>query len=89
MKSTSKPLRRAGEVWRRQEGAQIAIFDPSSQKLIRMNQSALAIWELCDGATDRDEIVAALVELTGRPEPEVLSEVNQTLDHLKAVGLIV
>jgi hypothetical protein len=89
MNGTSKPARRVGEVWTRREGAQTAIFKPSSRKLIRLNPSALAIWELCDGETDRDEIVAALVELTGRSEAEVLSEVYETLDRLRKVGLIV
>jgi hypothetical protein len=89
MKDTSKPARGVGEVWTRREGAQTAIFDPSSQKLIRLNPSALAIWELCDGETDRDEIVAALVELTGRSDAEILNEVDETLDRLRKVGLIV
>lgn len=87
--STPKPAKRVGEVWTRREGAQTAIFDPSSQKLIRLNPSALAIWELCDGETDRGEIVSALMELTGRSEAEVLSEVDEALDRLRAVGLIV
>lgn len=80
--------RRIGEVWTRTEGDQTAVFDPATGRLSRLNPSALAIWELCDGETDRDEIVDALVELTGRTPIEVADEVDATLLKLGDLGLI-
>lgn len=88
MKSTSRP-ERVGEIWTRREGDQTAIFEPSSQRLIRLNASALALWELCDGETELDEVVEALVELTGRSKADVASEVEATLDQLLNLGLVV
>lgn len=79
---------RIGEVWTRSEGDQTAVFDPSTGRLSRLNPSALAIWELCDGETDRNEIVDALVELTGRIRTEVADEVEATLLKLRQLGLL-
>ena len=87
MDSTSRP-ERIGQVWTRLEGDETAIFDPSSGRLMRLNPSARAIWELCDGETTVDEVVDALVELTGRPKAEVISEVKATLDQLLSLGLV-
>jgi hypothetical protein len=53
-----------------------------------LNPSALAIWELCDGATDRNEIVDALVELTARSRTDVADEVETTLRQLRQLGLL-
>jgi len=80
--------RRVGEVWTRNEGDQTAVFDPSSGRLTRLNPSALAIWELCDGETDQNEIVDALVELTGRIRTDVSAEVETTLLNLEQLGLL-
>jgi hypothetical protein len=87
MNSTARP-ERVGEVWTRLEGDETAIFEPVSQRLIRLNASARAIWELCDGETEVTEVVEALVELTGRPEEEVTSEVDATLESLRDLGLV-
>jgi PqqD family protein of HPr-rel-A system len=80
--------RKVGEVWTRQEGDQTAVFDPSSGRLTRLNPSALAIWELCDGETSQDEIIDAVAELTGRSREEVATEVNATIRQLFELGLI-
>jgi hypothetical protein len=86
--NTAHPTR-IGEVWTRSEGDQTAVFDPSTGTLSRLNPSALAIWELCDGETHRDEIVDALVELTGRIRTEVADEVETTLLKLRQLGLLI
>jgi hypothetical protein len=80
--------RRLGEVWTRQEGDQTAVFDPSTGRLTRLNPSALAIWELCDGETEPSEIVDALVELTGRSQAEIALEVETTIGELQDLGLL-
>jgi hypothetical protein len=82
------PPTRVGEVWTRKDGDQTAVFDPSTGTLSRMNPSALAIWELCDGETQQDEVVDALVELTGRTRSEVADEVEGTLLKLRKLGLL-
>ena len=85
--NTARPTR-VGEVWTRSEGNQTAVFDPATGRLSLLNPSALAIWELCDGETDRDEIVDALTELTGRIRAEVAEEVEATLLKLRQLDLL-
>lgn len=89
MKNTVKPARQIGEVWTRREGDETAIFNPSSRTLIRLNSSALAIWELCDGETEMGEMVDAVVELTGRDKALVAGEVAATLTQLRDLGLVI
>ena len=80
--------KRIGEVWTRSDGDQTAVFDPATGRLTRLNPSALAIWELCDGETGQNEIVDALVELTGRTRTDVSNEVEMTLLTLGQLGLL-
>ena len=87
MNEKSRPAR-VGQVWTRQEGDETAIFEPASQRLIRLNPTARAIWELCDGETEVGEVVDALVELTGRLPAEVSVEVEATLESLRSLGLV-
>ena len=82
------PPRRVGEVWVRREGDQTAIFDPANGRLTQLNPSALAIWELCDGETREDEIVDALVELTGGPRQSLTDDIRVALAQLRGLGLI-
>lgn len=80
---------RAGEAWVRRDGDQTAIYDPRSGLLYRLNDPALAIWEICDGNTTPGEMAAALTELTGVDNETSLREVIETLESLLAQRLIV
>ena len=86
--SNARP-ERVGEVWTRREGSETAVYDPARGVLYRLNPSAHAIWELCDGEISTEEIVEALVELTGRLIGDVTAEVESTLDDLRRIGLVI
>lgn len=77
-----------GDVWVRREGDQTAVFDPESGRLLRLNDYALALWELCDGSTTASEMAEALSELTGLTADETLREVTETLNALLDQQLI-
>lgn len=80
--------RKLGEAWVRREGDQVAVFDPISGRLLRLNDSAMALWELCDGSTTAAEMAGALSELTGLTADETLREVTLTLEMLLDQQLI-
>jgi hypothetical protein len=80
--------RKLGEVWVRRDGDQTAVFDPESGRLFRLNDYAMALWELCDGSTTPAEMAEALAELTGLTAEESLREVTETLDTLLDQQLI-
>ena len=80
--------RRVGQVWVRRESDEAAIWDPDTQTLHRLNPSALAIWELCDGDTTEEEIVGAVVEVTDASLSQATEDVRSTLATLRAAGLV-
>ena len=80
--------RRIGEVWVRRESDEAAIFDPATGALHRLNPSALAIWELCDGGTSPREMAEAITELTDAGAQVAFGSVMETLRAMEAIGLI-
>ena len=80
---------RKGDLWVRQEGEQTAVFDPETDRLHMLNASALAIWQACDGETTVEEIIEAVVELTGLAAEQATAEVTRAFEDLQVAGLIV
>jgi PqqD family protein of HPr-rel-A system len=80
--------RRRQEVWLRQVGTENALFDPSTGSVHLLNETALALWDLCDGETTPDEMVAAICEVSGL-HPEVVGEdVGRTIGEFERAGLV-
>jgi PqqD family protein of HPr-rel-A system len=82
-----KPVRRPG-VWLRQAGDENAVYDPLSEALHLLNDTALAIWQLCDGETTPDEMVRAVCQLFGTPTDVVRRDVNRILLEFEAAGIV-
>ena len=83
----SRP-RQVGEVWVRRESDEAAIDDPLSGALHRLNPSALAIWELCDGDTTVEEMAAAIAEVTSLDMTSAAADVVTALDRLVDLRLV-
>jgi len=66
----------------------MAVYEPVSDGLHVLNASAFAIWELCDGETGTEEMVAAIAELTGLDATVAATEVTATVEALRALGLV-
>lgn len=62
------------------------LADPSGRAVARLNESALAIWDLCDGQTTVDEMIDAVVELTGGSTESVREGVQRTLREFARLG---
>ena len=58
------------------------------RQLCILNETALAVWELCDGATAPDEIVDAVRIACGLPEAEARDDITRALRELTAAGLL-
>lgn len=84
---TGKPTRRA-DVWLRQAGDENALFDPQNGSVHMLNETALAIWELCDGETSPDEMVDAVVTLFGMHQDVVEEDVKRILGEFEHAGLL-
>lgn len=81
------PDRRDG-VWIRQVEGETSIYDPDTHQVHLLNDTAVAIWEQCDGRTLPSEMVAAICELSGLPEEVVAEDVGRVLDQLDGGGLL-
>jgi hypothetical protein len=65
-----------------------AIYDPDTDTAHLVNESARAIWELCDGATTPEEMASAIAELTSVGMDQARGDVEATLDRLLTLRLI-
>jgi hypothetical protein len=82
-----KPVRRPG-VWLRQAGEENAVYDPLTESVHLLNDTALAIWELCDGETLPGEMVKAICQLFGTPAEVVVEDVNRILIEFEQAGIV-
>lgn len=64
------------------------VYEPETDSLHVLNDSAKAIWELCDGETSPSEMAAAISELTGISESQANSDVQVALSDLRSTNLI-
>jgi hypothetical protein len=82
-----RPARRP-EVWIRQAKGENAAFQPTSGEVYLMNDTAKAIWDLCDGDTSPDEMIEAICDITSLPSEIVAEDVERTLLGFEEAGLI-
>lgn len=57
--------------WLHESPQEAVLLDGGGRRLHKLNPTALAIWELCDGETTVEEMVTALCELFAA-DPEVV-----------------
>ena len=67
----------------------INVFDPETSELLVLNQTASAVWLLCDGVRTVEGVVAELVESYGASLAVVGPDVASTVRDLTERGLIV
>jgi hypothetical protein len=64
------------------------VYEPKTDSLHVLNDSARAIWELCDGKTSPSEMAHAISELTGLELERAQSDVTETLQRLSELNLV-
>jgi hypothetical protein len=53
-----------------------------------LNETALALWELCDGLTTSDEMVSAICVLFAAGQPDIAADVQRTLSEFETRHLL-
>ncbi len=66
-----------------------SVYNKETDTLHLLNDSARAIWELCDGQTNSEEMAQAVSQLTGLGHKEAKEDVDTTLEKLSSLGLVV
>lgn len=82
----SEPLA-VGELTGRTEDG-FWLIDTENGETRLLNDSARAIWELCDGTTSIGEMAVAVAELTGMETGDAVEDVARALDQLLDLGLL-
>lgn len=82
-----RPTRKA-DVWLRQSDTENVVYDPSSETVHMLNATAMAIWVLCDGETDPEEMVEAICELSGLPRDVVIEDVRRILLQFEEADIL-
>ena len=85
-----RPVRRK-DVWLRNTKDEIAVYNPGTGDVYLLNETALAIWDLCDGETKPEEMMTAICEVTSLPPEVVAEDVERILlefDHAELIDWV-
>ncbi|MGH2704415.1 MAG: PqqD family protein [Actinomycetota bacterium] len=82
-----RPSRNPG-VWLRQAGDENAVYNPETRSVYLLNDTALAIWQLCDGNTEVHEMVTAVCDLCNMHPDIVVEDVERILSDFELANLI-
>jgi len=85
--TAGRPLRRPG-LWNRQTDNENALYDPSTSSVHLLNETAWAIWALCDGETTPDEMIEAIAELSHLSRDVVSDDVDRVLLQFEDAGIL-
>lgn len=80
--------RRSPGVHASEEAGAVVLRTRSGRRLCAVNDTALAIWELCDGTTTPEEIALAVAELCSIDPAEAHRDVVRALSTLEADGAV-
>lgn len=80
---------RAPRVWVRKTRGETLAYNPETGGAHLLNETAVAIWDLCDGETSPEEMIRAICDLCGMHEDVVGEDVDRILGEFDAAGLVV
>lgn len=81
------PVRRS-KLEARHDGEQVWLHEPGRAHAHKLNTTAFALWELCDGTTTPDEMVEAICILFGLSRATAERDVELGLADLTRAGLV-
>ena len=70
------------------DGTKVLLSDAEGTVVLAVNESAAALWELCDGATSAQEMASAVRDLAGIPLERAVADVKATLIRFEQAGLV-
>lgn len=80
---------RVPAVWIRKSRTDTLAYHPGTGGAHLLNETALAIWDLCDGETRPQEMVEAICQLCGMHPDVVREDVARILSEFEDAGLVV
>ena len=87
-KNTAKPRTRT-EVAEEWIGQEIFIYNTANGDEVHcLNSGAALIWLLCDGTRDVEAMASEIADAFELPSEQVLTEVQETVDHFETLQLL-
>ena len=69
-------------------GAEISLYDPKSDSVLVLNETASDVWRLCDGEHTLDELVELLAGAYGVESGSIQSDVEQAVSTMIGEGFL-
>ncbi len=82
-----RPVQLPG-VWLRRAKAEVSLFNQLTGTVHLVNEEAAAIWGLCDGETEPEEMIDAICVISGTPREVVEEDVARILTEFESAHLI-
>ena len=86
-KVPSRPVR-ASAAREYQLGDELLLYVGNRESAYALNESARAIWDLCDGTRTADDIARELARIVGLPVENLRTDVDRTVVELLGRGLL-
>ena len=67
---------------------EMVVYCPDSMQAASLNESARAIWELCDGTRTIEDICTELASQVGLPKEQLQDDVNSVIDRLRQLDFL-
>ena len=83
----SRPTRHE-DLWLRESGDETVLLDKEHDRMHVLNETALALWQLCDGETTVEEMVTAAAGLFDADRARLQSDVIIALNDMHDRHLI-
>jgi hypothetical protein len=80
--------RRKQDLLDRQLSDGFVVYDPETERVHVLNESARFVWSHCDGSATTAQIVTGVIESAGRPPADAAEDVYRALTRFLAEGLI-
>ena len=85
--SDFRPVRREGLTVGRADGGMF-LADDAGYEVCELNESAAAVWQLCDGVTTPAEMVDAVCQACNVDRHHAENDIGRILTELAAAGLV-
>ncbi|MBW3548201.1 MAG: PqqD family protein [Actinobacteria bacterium] len=66
----------------------ISLFDPQSQEVSLLNDTASDVWRLCDGTSTLDQVIELMAKAYGVKPDAIGDEVRATVETFYGKGLL-
>jgi hypothetical protein len=67
---------------------EMVIYCPATSQALSLNESARAIWELCDGTRSVNDICAELARTVGGEPADLRGDVDAAISRLRDLGVL-